>query len=158
MTTTAQAEAPRIVGEALARGVAGDLEGGVDLLAPLIAAGWGSAYALAAMLAEAASHIARRDQAPGTVFGMPVQNTVTGAWESAEVLPPHVRFAAQFTTAWANRDRAHAEALFTALYERSAPDGNELVDGFLMLFQMAVCTSEEVVAEEQAKREQGSGS
>ncbi|QNT94862.1 hypothetical protein HEP81_04589 [Streptomyces griseofuscus] len=158
MTTTAQGEGPRIVGDALAKGVAGDLEGGVDLLVLLIAGGWSSAYALAAMLAETASHIARRDQQPGTVFGMPVQNTETGEWASAEVLPPHVRFAAQFTTAWANRDRAHAEALFTALYERSAPDGSEMVDGLLMLFQMAVCTSEEVIAEERAKREQGSGS
>ncbi|MEV6738627.1 hypothetical protein AB0N14_17530 [Streptomyces sp. NPDC051104] len=158
MTTTAQAEGPRIVGEALAMGVSGDLEGGVDLIVPLIAAGWGSAYALAAMLAETASHIARRDHEPGTVFGMPVQNTETGEWESAEVLPPHVRFAAQFTTAWANRDRAHAEAMFTALYEHSAPDGSDLVDGLLMLFQMAVCTSQEVVAEERAKRERGSGS
>ncbi|GLX54466.1 hypothetical protein Shyhy01_74150 [Streptomyces hygroscopicus subsp. hygroscopicus] len=157
MTPTAQAEGPRIVGEALAMGVRGDLESGVDLIVPLIAADWGSAYALACMLAEAASYIARRDQEPGTVFGMPVQNTETGEWASADVLPPHLRFAGQFTTAWANRDRAHAEAMFTALYERS-PGGSELVDGLLMLFQMAVCTSEKVVAEEWAKRGQGSGS
>lgn len=40
--------------------------------------------------------------------------------------------------------------MFTALYERSARDGSDLVDGLLMLFQIAVCTSRGVAAEEWA--------
>lgn len=155
MTTTAEADAPRIVGEALARGVRGDLEGGVDLLVPLIAGSWLDAFALACMLAETASHVARRDQQPGEHFALAVEHAVTGQSAPAQVLPPHVRFAAQFTTAWANRDKAHAQALFDGMYQRSSTDGGVLIDGLLMLFQMAVCTAKEVIAEERAERRGG---
>ncbi|MER6976027.1 hypothetical protein [Streptomyces carpinensis] len=158
MTTTAEADAPRIVGDALAKGVTGDLEGGVDLIVPLIAGGYRDAFALACMLAEVAAFTALRDRQPGSYFGMPVENTETGEAGSAEDLPPHVRFAAQFTVARANRDGDHAEALFHALYRQAGADGQLLVDGLLMLFQMAVCTATDVHQEVRAAREAGGGS
>ena len=143
---------PAVVAEALARAVAGDeIEAGM-LLAPLIAESRPSCYALAAMLAETASHIARREQTPGT-FGITVENTVTGASGSVDVMPPDIRFAAQFVTAWANRDQDTAQAHFDALAdEAEASDGPELVDGILQLFAMAVTTAKAVCAEERARR------
>ncbi|UJV42930.1 hypothetical protein [Streptomyces sp. AMCC400023] len=151
--TDPSAIAPLVVGEALAHAVAGDLEKGCMLLVPLIEEGRRSCYALAAMLAETASHIARRDQEPGTAFGITVEDTVTGEAASVDVMPPDLRWAAQFTTAWANRDRDTALALFETLAERSeAADGAELVDGLLQLFGMAVATSKEVCAEQRAHR------
>lgn len=144
--------APVVIGEALAHAVAGDLMTGGMLLVPLIEAGRRSCYTLAASLAETASHIARRDQTPGT-FGITVEDTVTGKAASVDVMPPDIRWAAQFTTAWANRDQDTALALFEALAERSeAADGAELVDGLLQLFSMAVTTSKEVCAEQRAHR------
>lgn len=147
--------APTIVGEALAHAVAGDTMTGGMLLVPLIEEGRRSCYALAGMLAETASHIARRDQAPGT-FGITVDNTVTGLPGSVDVLPPDLRWAAQFVTAWANRDQDTTAALFTTLADQAeATDGAELVDGLLRLFSMAVTTAKEVCAEERAARING---
>ncbi|MFE6551666.1 hypothetical protein ACFVHS_25145 [Streptomyces sp. NPDC057746] len=155
-TTEQRPDGPRIVGDALARAITGDWYGAGVLLVPLIGGGYGNAYGLAAMLAETASHIARRDQAEGEFFTMPVETVETGEPGSVDDLPPHVAFAAQFTTAWANRDQDTAEALFKALWERAGPsDGVELVDGLLFLFQMAVETSKAVTAEERAKRAGG---
>ncbi|TFV33151.1 hypothetical protein E4K10_30185 [Streptomyces sp. T1317-0309] len=144
------------MGDALARAMTQDWHGAGELLVPLIGVGYGNAYGLAAMLAETASFIARRDQADGTFFAMPVEDINTGEEVSVDDLPPHVAFAAQFTTAWANRDHDTAEALFRALWEQaSPPDGVELVDGLLFLFRMAVETSKAVTAEERAKRAEG---
>ena len=140
------------VGLALARAVTGDHVGGGMLLVPLIEAGRKSCYALAGMLAETASHIARQEQAPGA-FGIRVDNTVTGRPASVDVLPPDVRFASQFVTAWANRDQATAWPLFKALADQAeATGGPELVDGILQLFAMAVTTAKAVLAEERARR------
>lgn len=155
-TTEQRPEGPRIVGDALERAMAGDWHGAGALLVPLIGGGYGNAYALAAMLAETASHTGRRDRAEGEFFTMPVENIETGEPGSVDDLPPHVAFAAQFTTAWANRNQDTAEALFEALWERAGLSGGvELVDGLLFLFQMAVETSKAVTAEEQAKRAGG---
>jgi len=140
------------VSEALARAVAGDeIEAGM-LLVPLIADSRSSCYALAGMLAETASHIARRER-PGARFPLEVFNDATGRSASVDVLPPDVRFAAQFVTAWANRDQDTAQPLFDALADQAAAtDGPELVDGILRLFAMAVVTAKTVCAEERARR------
>lgn len=147
-------EAIRITSSALSLGVTGDLmAAGLELL-PLIEDSYGSAYALAAMLAETASHIARREQT-GDFFDITVENTETGESASVDSMPPDVAFAAQFVTAWANRDHDTCDALFVALVKKSQPDGPELVDGLLRLFQMAVVTSTEVVAEQRRARTAG---
>lgn len=146
-----QEEAVGITERALALGVTGDLIAAGMELAPLIADSFFSAFALAAMLAETASHIARREQT-GEFFGLTVVNNETGESGSADDMPPDVAFAAQFTTAWANRDEDNAEALFRALVKKAEPDGPELVDGILQLFRMAVLTATAVVEEQRAQR------
>jgi hypothetical protein len=143
--TMPHAQAAQITGDALARAVAGDVRGGGELLVPLIADGRRTAYGLAAMLAETASFLARREQQPGTFFGTTVEHVVTGEPLGIEELPPEVQFAAQFTTAWANRDNDIAMALFGALVNKAeASEGAELVDGILTLFRMAVATAQAV--------------
>lgn len=143
---------PDAVARALARAVAGDKIGGGMLLVPFIENGRPSCYALAAQLAETASHIARRER-PGGGFTVEVFNEATGRPASVDVMAPDVRFAAQFVTAWANRDQDTALALFNALVDHAeATDGPELVDGILRLFAMAVVTAKAVCAEERARR------
>nr|WTB35224.1 hypothetical protein OG781_42345 [Streptomyces sp. NBC_00830] len=140
--TMPHTQAAQITGEALARAVAGDVQGGAELLVPLIADGPRTAYGLAAMLAETASFLARREQQPGTFFATTVEHAVTGEPGGIEELPPEIQFAAQFTTAWANRDQDTAIALFGALVNKAeASEVAELVDGLMALFQMAVATA-----------------
>lgn len=144
----AHPQAVQITGDALARAVAGDVRGGAELLVPLIADGSRTAFGLAAMLAETASFVARREQPSGTFLGTTVEHVVTGEPLGIEELPPEVQFAAQFTTAWANRDNDTAMALFGALVNKAeASDGAELVDGLLTLFRMAVATAQAVCAQ-----------
>lgn len=150
--STLNAEAPDIVAAALAHAVAGDFDTGAELLVPLIADSARSAYALAGMLAETASHIARREQRPGTWFGIQVEHTITGEPDSLDGMPPEVMFAARFTTAWANRDQDTTAALFAALAEQTEASGSGLVEGLLTLFEMAVITATTVSEEERAKR------
>ena len=134
------------VHEALVRGVEGDLTGGAELLLPLLTNGTGTQYAVASMLAEIASFITRRDQVSGPV-PMLVPNEVTSAG-AIEATPPGIAFAAEFTTAWANREHDTAEGLFAALVRTTTGDGIELLDALIALFQMAVATSVEIVAEQ----------
>lgn len=145
-------EAVETVNAALARSVDGDLQGGAALLVPLISHSAGSAYALAVMLAEQASFIARREgRRPGS-FALAVDNVETGEEGSVDDLPTGVAFAARFVTAWSNRDHDTAEALFTGLVNTSDPEGAQLVDGLIALFQMAVATATAVVSEARAAR------
>ncbi|MGA5340461.1 hypothetical protein ACPCK3_15060 [Streptomyces griseoincarnatus] len=144
----------RIIGEAIAHGVAGDQERGLRMLQPLVDAGPRSTYALLASLAETAAHTALQNQRPGEMFGMPVENTATGQAAPMDVLPPPVRFAAQFTTAWANRDRDTALALFQAFAFASDDAGTpDLGDAIGLLYSMAVTTSTEVVRQARQARE-----
>ena len=142
-----EGEAVQAVQEALARAVSGDMHGGAELLIPLITDSCGSAYALAAMLAETAASITRRDLGRGH-FGIAVAHERTGAPASTDDLPPDVAFATRFTAAWANRDQDTAEALLLALMNRTGPDGAELVEGLLALFQLAVFTAAALVEEQ----------
>ncbi|WP_030672280.1 hypothetical protein [Streptomyces sp. NRRL B-1347] len=152
MTSITPSEAHRIVQDALICGVAGDLKGGAIMLNPLIEEGPRPAFALAAMLAEAASYIARRDN-PGTHFGMRVEHVLTHEPGSVDDFSPDIKFAAQFVTAWANGDEDTAAALFIALVKQSGlGDGTALVDGLFSLFRMAVATATAVHHEERAAR------
>lgn len=154
---SAHAWRTRIIGEAVAHGVAGDQERGLLMLQPLVDAGPRSTYALLAGLAETAAFTALRDQRPGEVFGLPVENTLTGQAASVDVLPPPIRFAAQFTTAWANRDRDTALALFTAFAFESDDAGTpDLGDAIGVLYAMAVTTSTEVVRQAREERDRTS--
>lgn len=141
-------EGIRIVEEALALAVSGDLDGGKAAVVPLISAGSGSAFSLAGMLAEVAAFTALRQPRPGSAeFGTLVVNERTGRTASTEVLPPALAWAAAFLTAWANRDFDTAEAHFKAVCNIPGTDGSHLLDGVLTLFELAVLTAEHVTAE-----------
>lgn len=141
------------IGEAVAYGVTGDHERGLSLLQPLVDAGPLSTYALLAALAEAAAFTALQNQRPGEAFGIPVVNEITGQAASVDVLPPPHRFAAQFVTAWANRDQDTARALFNAFAHDSDRRGTpDLGDAISLMYGMAVETSTEVVREARRKR------
>lgn len=143
---SAHAWRTRIIGEAVAHGVAGDQERGLAMLQPLVDAGPRSTYALLAALAETAAYTALQNQRPGEMFGSLVEDTVTGQAASVDVLPPPLRFAAQFTTAWANRDQDTALALFNTFAHGSDRAGTpDLGDAIVALYAMAVATSTEVV-------------
>lgn len=130
-------EAVETVSAALAQAAGGDVDGGAELLMPFLTSGVGTQYALACMLAETASHIARRDGVPGV--SSPVED-----------MSPEKAFAYRFINAWANRDHASAETQFTALYLLSTGDGEQLRDGLMAVFHMAVATCVEMLAEERA--------
>lgn len=148
--TTTHDEAIDLVHDALAYGVTGDKAAGVEILVPLIAESYGAAYALAGMLAETACFIARREGR--RTFEIDVENVVTGESGSLDVFPPEHAFAARFTTAWANRDQDTAEAHFRALVHSAGSDGPELVNGLLSLYELAVVTATQIVAEQRAAR------
>ena len=146
-------ERANVIGEAIAHGVAGDLERGAALLQPLVDAGRVSTFALLGALAEAAAFTALQNQRPNTTFGLPVTNIVTGQEASADDLPPPLRFAAQFVTAWANRDRDTALALFNVLADHVEDTGSpDLGNAIGLVYSMAVATSTEVVREARSKR------
>ncbi|WP_060887641.1 hypothetical protein [Streptomyces caniscabiei] len=125
----------RKIFEALAHGVAGDHDTAMTLLLPVLKRDPRSTYATVCSLAEFASFDALQNQKPGEHFGIEVEHIDTGAEGSANDLTPGIRFAAQFVTAWANRDHDTADALYKALH-RENPD--EFVIGVRALYDMAV--------------------
>ncbi|MEC3995222.1 hypothetical protein VSR01_17435 [Actinacidiphila sp. DG2A-62] len=139
--------------DALAHSVAGDTERGLALLQPLVDAGPRSTYALLGSLAEVASSDAR-EASPGSSFGMEVIGPDGPA--DAELLPPPLRFAAHFVTAWANRDQDTAHALFWAVAEPSDRYGtDDLAEAIRAVFAMAAATAEYEVARKRRQREEG---
>lgn len=133
-TPQIEADSSRIF-EALTHGVAGDHDTAMSLLLPALKRNPRSMYATVCSLAESASFDARQHQQPGEHFGIEVEDIKTGAEGSTNDLTPGVRFAAQFVTAWANRDHDTADALYKALH-RQNPD--EFVIGVRALYDMAV--------------------
>lgn len=143
----------RITGEALSHGIAGDRARGVALLQPLVDAGPLSTLGLLGGLAEVAAYTALQDQRPGEMFGLPVNNVLTGEPASADALPPPLRFAAQFVTAWANRDRDTARALFeTFAFESDRTGSPDLAEAIGLVYDMAVTTGAEVVRQAREER------
>lgn len=120
--------------KALAHGVAGDDDTAWALIQPIVRRSEAAMFATCCALAESAAHEAIQQHGPGG-FVLEVEDIATGAEGSVDVLPPGVRFAAQFMTAWANRDQDTAEALYWALYT-SDPEGFAV--GFRAVYEMAV--------------------
>jgi hypothetical protein len=134
MTSSAQISADsQHIFEALTHGVAGDDDTAWKLLGPIVRRSNAAMFAVFCTIAEAAAFDAIQQQGAGD-FVLEVEE-IDGVESSADVLPPGVRFAAQFMTAWANRDQDTAEALYLALYQ-SDPD--ELAVGMRALYEMAV--------------------
>lgn len=135
MTSQAQINADsQKIFEALTHGVAGDDETAWNLLGPIVQRSDLAMYATFCTIAEAAAFDAIQQQGPGN-FVIEVEHLDTGAEGSVDVLPPSLRFAAQFVTARANRDEDTTDALYRALYQ-SGPD--ELGTGLRALYEMAV--------------------
>lgn len=132
-TPRTEADSRRIF-EALTHGVAGDDDTAWKLLAPIVERSNQAMYAVFCSLAEAAAFDAIQQQGAGN-FVIEVEDVHTGAEGSVDVLPPGMRFAAQFVTARANRDEDTAHALYMA-YCPDRPD--DLAQGLRALYEMAV--------------------
>ena len=148
-----QAPEPLIIGAALACSVAGEHQRGLDMLQPIVDAGPRSTYALLGSLAEVASKDAR-ETSPDMMFGMEVIGPDGPA--DVQLLPPPLRFAARFVTAWANRDQDTAHALFWAIAEPSDRDGTEdLAEAITAVFGMAAAVTEYLVLEQRQQPAEG---
>lgn len=133
--------------EALAHGITGDDNTAMAMIRPIVRRSDAAMYATFCSLAESASFDARQQPAPGEHFVLEVEDIETGAEGSVDVLPPGVRFAAQFVTAWANRDRETAEALYVAMYQSSPED---LGVGLRAIYEMAVVSLRAMVERRRA--------
>jgi hypothetical protein len=143
--------APGNIGKALVHGIAGDHDRALELLQPLVDEGPRSAFALLGALAEAAAYHAREANGPGVEYDIEVTGPDGPA--DADVLPPNIRFAAQFVTAWANDDRDTALALFNALADHSDTNGTQdLGAGIYAVYTMAVASVSHAVAEEDGSK------
>lgn len=130
---------------ALAHGVTGDTDAGLTLLEPLAQRGPVHAAGICAALAETLSAEARANQTPGHSFGFLVATT-DGQPADANDLPPGVRFAAQFSTAWANGQCDTAYSLFDALIDGQTDEQMQaLGEGISTLYEMASASLREVV-------------
>ncbi|MFJ7592484.1 hypothetical protein ACIQZO_34965 [Streptomyces sp. NPDC097617] len=145
---------PKAILQALAYGFTGEFQRGLDTLQPIVDAGPHSTYALLGSLAETASKEARETNTPGTTYGIALEGLEGAA--SIDDLPPPVRFAARFITAWANRDHDATDALFWAIAEPAVRDGTDaLGDCITAVYAMAVPAAEHIVREQRRLREEG---
>lgn len=148
---------PLLVEEALNRALAGDVYGGGMLLVPLIEDSRRECFALCVMLATAATYGV--EPGPDGMFVLEISDMETGRLGRPEDLPPDAQFAAQFVTAWANKDQDAAQALFDAL----AADGDteagmgRVVDGVLALYGMAIASVRALIEEQRTNPNQREG-
>ncbi|MYR62354.1 hypothetical protein GTY54_41200 [Streptomyces sp. SID625] len=155
MATEPTATAPMLVREALNRALAGDPYNGGMLLVPLIEDSRHECFALCVMLATVCTYEAE-PQHPDAMYALEISDVLTGEPGRPEDLPPAAQFAAQFVTAWANKDGAACRALFDALAVDAETDAGlgRIVDGVLSLYGMAIATVRGLVDEERAGGEQ----
>ncbi|MFD3608995.1 hypothetical protein ACFWXA_13140 [Streptomyces atroolivaceus] len=141
---------PHTILEALSHAIAGNPQRGLELIQPIVDAGPRSTYALLGALAETASKDVRDANGPGTLYGLDVQSPDGPA--DVDLLPPHLKFAARFVTAWANRDQDTAAALFWAVAERSDRSAEDLADAITAVFAMAAAVAEYEVIKQRRNR------
>ncbi|NUS83704.1 MAG: hypothetical protein HOY75_13395 [Streptomyces sp.] len=124
---------------ALAHGLTGHPEKAAPLFEPFLNDS-ATALGLCAALAETTVHNSRKTLPADSAFGLLVLDP-NGEHGSIDSLPPGVRFAAQFTAAWANHGRDTAHDLFNALVYPGTDEAAEaLAVGIRALFDMAVAT------------------
>lgn len=129
---------------ALAHGLTGHPEKAPALFEPFIHGGHATALGLCAALAETTVRTDRQTLPKDGAYGLLVLDPKTGHHGSANDLPPGIRFAAQFTAAWANNDRDTAHHLFDALVHAGSEEAAEaLAVGIRALYDMAVSTLRE---------------
>jgi hypothetical protein len=141
--TTPQDDPADTIMAALAHGLTGHPEKAAPLFEPFLS-GPATAVSLFAALAETAVGPSRDPRLADSTFGLLVLDAATGQHGSVNDLPAGVRFAAQFTAAWANGQRDTAYALFNALV---APGDDAaaiaFADATRALFDMAIATLKE---------------
>lgn len=143
---------PYTILDALAHGVAGRPDKGLRLLQPLVDAGPRSTYALLGALAETAARPAQDLNGPGTRFGIAVDGP-DGRPGSTDDLPPALRFATRFITAWGNRDQDTAIALFSVVAEHAETHRtDDLADAIRTVYEIAVVSAQAIVAERRRQR------
>jgi hypothetical protein len=141
--TTPQDDPAETIMAALAHGLTGHPEKAAPLFKPFLT-GPATAVSLFAALAETAVGPSRQPQPADSTYGLLVLDAATGQHGSADDLPAGVRFAAQFTAAWANNQRNTAYALFNALIAPSDDAAAIAVaDATRALFDMAIATLKE---------------
>ncbi|MER5697887.1 hypothetical protein ACWDBO_37335 [Streptomyces mirabilis] len=142
------ATAPMLVEEALNRALAGDPYSGGMLLVPLIEDSHRECFALCAMLATTCTY-GTEPQGPDGMFVLEVEDVLTGEAGRPEDLPPDAQFAAEFVTAWANKDEVAARALFDALAADTDTEAGvgRVVDGVLALYGMAIASVRALIEE-----------
>ncbi|MFJ3258467.1 hypothetical protein ACIPK9_37270 [Streptomyces sp. NPDC086771] len=129
---------------ALAHGMEGHPEKAAPLFEPFVKGGPTATVGLCAALAEMSAWQVRKGMPTGGTFGLLVLDARTGQRGDIAEVPPGVRFAAQFSTAWANGDRDTAWALFRALVDPGDEQAAEaLAEGIRCLFEMAVASLNE---------------
>ncbi|MFD4257756.1 hypothetical protein ACFWR9_08990 [Streptomyces sp. NPDC058534] len=142
--TTPQDDPAETIMAALAHGMTGHPEKAAALFEPFILGGHATALGLCAALAETTVRTDRQTLPKNGAFGLLVVDPKTGKHVNVTVLPPGIRFAAQFTAAWANNDRDTAHDLFDVLVQPGTEEAaSALADGIRALFDMAVTTLNE---------------
>ncbi len=130
---------------ALAHGMEGHPEKAAPLFEPFILGGPATSAGLCASLAEMSAMTPRQHLPEGGTFGLLVLNATTGERGDINDVPPGIRFAMQFSTAWGNGERQTAYALFNALIEPGDEQAAAaLADGIRCLFDMAVVSLNEM--------------
>ena len=139
--TTPQNDPAETIMAALAHGMTGHPEKAAPLFEPFIHGGHATTLGLCAALAETAVRTNQQPLPKNTAFGLLVIDPTTGKHGNINDFPQGVRFAAQFTAAWANHDRDMAGDLFDALVSPDTEEAaNALADGIRALFDMAVAS------------------
>ncbi|CAM5249611.1 hypothetical protein SGLAM104S_01592 [Streptomyces glaucescens] len=139
--TTPQPDPSETIMAALAHGMTGHPEKAATLFEPFILGGPATALGLCAALAETTVHDSRKNLPTNGAFGLLVIDPTTGKHGSVDSFPPGIRFAAQFTAAWANNDRDTAHDLFDALVRPGTEEAADaLAVGIRALFDMAVAS------------------
>ncbi|MEU3219998.1 hypothetical protein [Streptomyces sp. NPDC006971] len=142
--TVPQDDPAETIMAALAHGMTGHPEKAAALFEPFIKGGPTTTVGLCAALAEMTAGNARPTLPTGGAFGLLVLDARTGQLGDINVLPPGLRFAAQFSTAWANGERDTALALFNALIQQDDEQAAEaMATGIWCLFDMAVASLNE---------------
>lgn len=150
--TAPQNDPAETIMAALAHGLTGHPEKAPALFEPFILGGSGTALGLCAALAETTVRIERQNLPKDSAYGLLVLDAKTGRHGSTNDLPPGIRFAAQFTAAWANNDRDTAHDLFDALVHTGSEEAADaLAVGIRALYDMAV-----TILREQTSRTEGS--
>ncbi|MCX5112183.1 hypothetical protein OOK13_40390 [Streptomyces sp. NBC_00378] len=143
--TVPQDDPSETIMAALAHGMTGHPEKAAPLFEPFVKGGPTTTVGLCAALAEMSAFGPRKALSKGDTFGLLVLDAHTGQRGDINSLPPGIRFAAQFSTAWGNGEQDTAYALFRALVEPADEQAAEaLADGIRALFDMAVVSLNEM--------------